>query len=81
MAKTTRKFKKTHNVWFRKIRGSYLPSSQAGWLTYLPYVAYLIGVFVFVLQAHYNFWLAIFVIVPNWVAASAVLTWIAARKS
>ncbi|HUD10478.1 MAG TPA: hypothetical protein VMR28_02275 [Candidatus Saccharimonadales bacterium] len=70
-----------HPIWFRKVRGSYLPANRQGWLTYIPYLAYLIGVLVFVLHGNYSFWLAVFIAVPNWVAASAILSWIAARRS
>ena len=42
--------KRHRNKWFIKVRGSYLPNNGKGWLTYIPYLAYLVGVLVFVLQ-------------------------------
>lgn len=73
--------KKTHQKWFIRIRGSYLPASWQAWLSYLPYLAYLIGVLVFVLQRHEHFWLAVFTVVPNWVAACFIMTWFAKQTS
>ena len=67
--------------WFRKVRGSYLPSSPIGALTYIPYIVYLVGVLVFVLYNKYSFWAAVFTIIPNWVAAVVILNWIADKKS
>lgn len=70
-----------NSVWFTKTRGSYLPTTIPGGLTYIPYVAYLVGVVVFVIERKYNFWLALFLVVPNWLAASIIMSWIASRKS
>jgi uncharacterized membrane protein (GlpM family) len=72
---------KKKTKWFYKTRGSYLPKTLPGWLTYIPYLAYLIGVLVFVLQRRDNFWLGVFTVVPNYVAAVIILTWIAKHKS
>jgi branched-subunit amino acid transport protein len=72
---------KKASAWFIKTRGSYLPQSWQAWLSYVPYLAYLIGVLVFVLQRHDSLWLAIFTTVPNWIAASVIMTWIAKRMS
>lgn len=75
------KRKSTSKKWFRKVRGSYLPSSWQGWLLYVLYAAYVIGV---VLYASLNQWslgTSLFVIMPNWVAALAVMTWVAERTS
>jgi hypothetical protein len=81
MAKKTRRPKAKRGAWFVPVRGSYLPASPAGWWTYLPFVAYL----VFALVAGFNYTSstteAILFIVPNWVAAAVVMTYIAARKS
>lgn len=67
--------------WFIKTRGSYLPKNLQGALTYIPYLAYLVGVLVFVLRRKDSFWLAVFTLIPNYLAASIVLTWIAKQKS
>jgi hypothetical protein len=68
-------------VWYIKKRGSYLPSSWQGWLTYVPYLAYIIGVLVYVEVNKDSFWLAFFTTIPNWIAASVVMTWLARQRS
>lgn len=67
--------------WFRKVRGSYLPDSWQAWVLYIPYTAYVVGVAVFVYGRGDNLWEALFTLVPNWVAALAIMTWIAERTS
>ena len=67
--------------WFVKVRGSYLPSSWQGWLTYIPYLAYVLGVLVVALRSQTSFWNALFIVIPNWVAAFAIMQWVATRKS
>ena len=68
-------------MWFVPLRGSYLPVSPAGWLSYIPFVTYLLFTAYVGHQATASSGLAILFIVPNWVAATVVLTWFAARKS
>jgi hypothetical protein len=67
--------------WFIKTRGSYLPNSWQGWLTYIPYAAYLVGPLILVLHNQDDFWTALFIVIPNWIAAVAIMQWIAVRKS
>ena len=67
--------------WFVKVRGSYLPCSWQGWLTYIPYLASVIGVLVVALHNQTSFWDALFIVIPNWVAAFAIMQWVATRKS
>lgn len=76
MPKKTKKDK-----WFVAVRGSYLPNNWLGWLTYLPFTAYLIFAVVFGLRDTDTNQQAVLFILPNWVAAAAVLTWIAKRTS
>ncbi len=73
--------KKKAGKWFTKVRGSYLPSSAAGWLTYIPYTAYIFGVLTYVMHANYSFWNGFFIVLPNWIAAAVVMQWIASTKS
>jgi hypothetical protein len=74
--------KKTNkNKWFIPVRGSYLPNSWLGWLTYLPFTAYLIFALVFGWRDTRSAQQAILFIAPNWFAAAAVMTWIAKRTS
>jgi len=68
-------------AWFIPIRGSYLPASAAGWWTYLPFVAYLIFSVIIGINDTSSAAVAILFIVPNWIAAAVVVTYIAARKS
>lgn len=73
--------RKKSKAWFIRVRGSYLPNNWKGWLTYIPYLAYLVGVLVFVLRRHDSLWLAVFTLIPNWIAALVIMTWLAKAKS
>ena len=68
-------------AWFAKVRGSYLPVSWQGWLTYIPFIAYIIWPAMWVEGRSYPFSLAVFLVVPQWIVAGVVMTWVAARKS
>ena len=67
--------------WFVPVRGSYLPNNWKGWLTYLPFVAYLLFAVVVANQYTDNRSQALLLIIPNWIAATAVMTWLAKRTS
>ena len=73
--------KRKSDKWFIKVRGSYLPNNWKGWLTYIPYAAYVLGIVVYVTMNNFDRLLAVFLVVPNWVAALAVMTWLARSKS
>ena len=75
----SRKNKKSK--WFTPVRGSYLPNNWLGWLTYLPFTAYLLFTFYFGWHDTTSHQQAVLFIVPNWVAATVVMTWIAKRTS
>ncbi len=81
MVKQNKKLKHKKGAWFKKIRGSYLPVSTNGWLTYIPFVAYLVFAYIAGIKDTSNASKAVLFIVPNWVAAAVVLTFIASRKS
>lgn len=68
-------------VWFRRTRGSYLPVSAEGWLTYVPFLVYLIFALAAGINETDSMAVAILFIVPNWVAVTVVMTYIAAHKS
>jgi hypothetical protein len=68
-------------AWFVAIRGSYLPASPAGWLTYIPFLVYLVFAVIIGIRDTSSIYVALLFIVPNWVAAAAVMTWLAAQKS
>jgi hypothetical protein len=81
MTKKPTKKKVKKGAWFVATRGSYLPVSWQGWLTYLPFIAYL-GYAWFVAFAYTgNDLKAVLWIVPNWVATAVIMTWIAKQKS
>ncbi len=73
--------KKKAGAWFIRVRGSYLPSSLQGWLTYIPFTAYLVFSMIIAWRDSSSHSIAVLYIIPNWIAAAVVLTWIAARKS
>ena len=79
MAKRKPKLKK--GAWFYKVRGSYLPATWQGWLTYIPFTAFLIWVLVWAINNESTLTQTVFVVFPAWTAAAVVMTWIAARKS
>ncbi|HSW78688.1 MAG TPA: hypothetical protein VLF88_01570 [Candidatus Babeliales bacterium] len=76
MAKRTKKKK-----WFIPVRSSYLPNSWQAWLLYIPFTAYLVFSMVVGWNQMDTASQAILFIVPNWVAATAIMTWIARRTS
>jgi uncharacterized membrane protein len=67
--------------WFKPLRHSYIACSYNGALTYIPYVAYL----VFSLLVPFDYLshkvLAVLIVIPNWIIASQVMTWLAKSKS
>ena len=80
--KTSRKLPKAKKgAWFVPVRGSYLPASPEGWLTYIPFTAYLVFTLIVGFRNTDTMSMAVLFVVPNWVAAAAVMTWLAARKS
>lgn len=81
MVKRSTKLKYRKGAWFARLRGSYIPVAWQGWLTYIPFVAYLVYAWVVALAYTGNNLKAMLWIVPNWVAAAAVMTWLAKQKS
>lgn len=80
MAKKS-KLKIKKGAWFVAIRGSYLPVSWQGWLTYIPFTAYLVYSLLVAFAYTGNNLKAVLWIVPNWVAAAVIMTWIARATS
>lgn len=72
---------KRNNKWFVKVRGSYIPNNSYGWLTYIPYLAFVVAVPLYVFSHVDNRWLGLLIIIPNYVAAGVVMTWLAAHES
>jgi hypothetical protein len=77
----SKRAKAKSGAWFSPVRGSYLPVSAAGWWTYVPFIAYLIFSLVVGIRDTSSAAIAILFIVPNWVAAGIVMTYVANRKS
>jgi hypothetical protein len=73
--------KKKSNVWFKKVRGSYLPSTWQGWLLYVPFVYFLVVVYMAIDKEGKSAFDVFLIIFPQWVAAAVVMTWIAKQKS
>jgi hypothetical protein len=73
--------KRNKNKWFKPVRGSYLPNNWKGWLTYLPFTAYLLFALYFGWRDTDSASRAVMFIVPNWIAATVTMTWIAKRTS
>lgn len=68
-------------AWFYRVRGSYLPGTWQGWLTYIPFVVYLIWPLMYVSNRDFGISASVFIVVPQWIAAAVVMTWIASYKS
>lgn len=73
--------KKQKNTWFVAVRGSYLPNSKQGWLTYIPYIGYCLLVPYIAFTEGDSIAYQLFVTISNWLLATFVLTVIAQRNS
>lgn len=82
MKKPTKKAstKRVHQPWFKAVRGSYIPVHWKGWLTYIPYVAYLYLTFV-LFDLNRSIIETILFLVPYWVAGVIIMHWVAKHKS
>lgn len=67
--------------WFYKIRGSYLPASWQGWALYVPYIAFLYASLQYAFVNNDGVLEVFFAVFPQWVAAAAVMTWLATIHS
>lgn len=72
---------KKSGKWFIKVRGSYLPHSWQGWLTFVPFTAFLVTVMTMAMRTEDTYSGMFYVIFPQWIAAAVVMTWIAQKKS
>ena len=72
--------KSNSDAWFKYLRGSYIPVHWKGWLTYVPYVAYLYLSYVLLVPNRPVIDTLVF-LVPYWVAGVIVMHWIAKIKS
>ena len=67
--------------WFKPVRGSYIPISTFGWLTYVPFVGYLVFVAKITVDQTHNVSYRLITIFGQWVIASLVMTVVAKRFS
>jgi hypothetical protein len=81
MKRSRKKTKIKPGAWFIPVRGSYLPVSTAGWLTYIPYTVYLLFALVVGTKDVHPLSLAVLFILTNWIAAISIMTYIASKKS
>lgn len=72
---------KRKHPWFKAIRGSYIPVSGKGWLTYIPFVGYLVFSFFVVKDHSSSNLLTCFEVLAQWGFAGFVMTWIAKRTA
>jgi hypothetical protein len=67
--------------WFSHVRGSYLPRDLQGWLTYIPFVGYLVISVVIANNLSASYIVKSYLIVVQWLLAGILLTNIAKNKS
>lgn len=79
MDKTTKQA--TSKPWFVQRHWSYIPSSLQGWLTYIPFIAFLVGSLYAVSENTNSMLGAMFDVFPYWVSAVVIMHWIAGHKS
>ncbi|HSX53138.1 MAG TPA: hypothetical protein VLF90_02085 [Patescibacteria group bacterium] len=68
-------------AWFIKVRGSYLPYSWQGWLSYIPFVGFLVWSIIWAFNTSQPVSQTALLLFPSWIAAAVVMTWLAARTS
>jgi hypothetical protein len=67
--------------WFKKIRGSYLPSSWQGNLLYLIYLAYAVAVPLVWYSNGHTLWQLLINVLPAMVGSAVLMQYIASRNS
>jgi hypothetical protein len=77
--KTVKKHKK--DVWFTKVRGSYLPASWQAWLLYLVFSVYILGPLLDELWSDRSLVSQLTGYVTRILFSGIVMTWIAQKKS
>lgn len=58
-----------------------MPNSWQGWLTYVPFVAYLVFVLIDVTRSDLSAKQAFYVAFPQFICAGVIMTYIAAKTS
>lgn len=73
--------KKHKQKWFKKIRGSYIPRTQEGWLLYIPYTL-LLGLVYWYVMRNFGYTIsAVIVIAAGWILVASGMTYIASKLS
>ena len=73
--------KKSKNKWFKPVRGSYLPANSSGWLTYLPFIAFMLVTFFLTRKLNVSESAKVYLIAVQWAFVGFVMTWVAKQKS
>ena len=73
--------KKQSKKWFVRVRGSYLPNSWQGWLTYIPFTAFLVAICIFNYSTDHSKVVASITTILDWGLATTTMTYIASKKS
>jgi len=63
------------------MRGSYLPQTWQGWVSYVPFIIFLVATMQLAVQNESSLSDVFYAIFPQWVAAAVVMTWLAKLKS
>ncbi len=71
--------KTTANVWFVKIRGSYLPRSWQGWILYIPFILFLLATLYISTKGGRTPAGIFYFLFPQYVSALVLMHWIASR--
>jgi len=72
---------KKNQAWFYRVRGSYLPKNTKGWLTYIPYILYLISTSTLEIIFVSNLIVKIFLVIVSLMSGLAIMTLLAKIKS
>jgi len=78
---TKKKSVRSKDKWFKPVRGSYLPNNASGWLTYIPFIAFLIVTLVLTRRLDISQSAKVYFIAVQWVLAGFIMTSIAKQKS
>jgi hypothetical protein len=73
--------KSKKNVWFIRVRGSYLPASLQGWLTYVVFLSYVVITAIITFDINTSVWYQALATFSLWVTGAVILTFVAESSS